>query len=105
MGPFSSVSGGGVARSTSLQAARSSSSGLGVELRAGAEFDRLTPLPDPPGDSMDVKWMNPHFDGVSTRAGEGGKRSGLQSFLRGRGDTIVPYISGEFIASLKPSPL
>ena len=35
---------------TSLHAARSSSSGLGVELRAGAEFDRLMPLPYPPGD-------------------------------------------------------
>jgi hypothetical protein len=94
----SSTFGGGVARNTSLHAARSSSSGLGVELRAGAEFDRLMPLPYPPRDSMDVKWMNPHFDGVSTRGGEGSKLSWLeQSFLRGMGDTMAPYMSGEFI--------
>lgn len=67
-------------RITSLHASRSSSPGVGVQLRAGAEFDRLVPLPPPPGDSIEEKWMKPQRVGVSTRAGEGGK-SGLSEFF------------------------
>jgi hypothetical protein len=78
---------GGVARNTSSALHASSSSGFGVQLRGGAEQQRLALSPLL---YMVSKWMKPHRVGVTTRAGDGGK-SGENLVYVGTGDATGEY--------------